>query len=103
GDGMRLSRHGLIGIWLAFYLSLGQSGALTVFAVIQQRAETKTDFDVVVFGANPCGIAAAIAAARQGSDVALVATGKHVGGMMANGLSITDVRFLNAFGGLFKE
>lgn len=68
-----------------------------------RQSDAEHKFDVVVFGATPCGIAAAIAAARQGRNVALIATGKHIGGLMTSGLSITDVRFLNAFGGLFKE
>ncbi|MFN0121583.1 MAG: FAD-dependent oxidoreductase [Blastocatellia bacterium] len=72
-------------------------------AVVSSAAPQRATFDVVVFGANPCGIAAAVAAARNGHSVALVAQGKHIGGLMSSGLSITDVRFLNAFGGLFKE
>lgn len=54
------------------------------------------DFDVVVFGANPGGIAAALSAARSGRTVALIAPGSHLGGLMSSGLSITDVRFMNA-------
>ena len=59
--------------------------------------------DVVVFCDTPCGIAAALAAAREGCSVSLVAEGKHVGGMMSSGLSITDVRIPTAHGGLFQE
>ncbi|MCC6156311.1 MAG: FAD-dependent oxidoreductase, partial [Candidatus Hydrogenedentes bacterium] len=43
-------------------------------------------FDVVVIGATPGGIAAAVAAARQGHSVALAEYRTHVGGMSASGL-----------------
>ena len=59
--------------------------------------------DVIVFGDTPSGIAAALAAARAGCSVGLVAEGEHVGGMMSSGLSITDVRIPTAHGGLFQE
>lgn len=59
--------------------------------------------DIVVFGSTPCGIAAAIAAARCGRSVSLVTAAEHVGGMMSSGLSITDLRFRHAFGGIFRE
>ncbi len=62
-----------------------------------------SEFDVVVLGDTPCGIAAAVAAARSGVSVGLVAGGEHVGGMMSSGLSITDVRIRSAHGGLFEE
>ena len=48
-------------------------------------------FDVVVYGATPSGIMAAIGAHDQGMSVALVDPGKHVGGMVAGGLSYTDI------------
>ena len=59
--------------------------------------------DIVVFASTPCGIAAALAAARYGRQVALVSKGEHVGGLMASGLSITDLRFRWAFGAIFDE
>lgn len=59
--------------------------------------------DVLVFGATPCGISAAIAAARYGRSVALVSAGAHLGGLMSSGLSITDLRFEAAFGGIFRQ
>src|SRR4051795_8585156 len=47
--------------------------------------------DVAVYGATPGGCVAAIAAARSGASVILVAPGAHVGGMLTGGLSRTDV------------
>jgi len=60
-------------------------------------------YDVVVIGATPAGIAAAISAARLGHKVALVERTNHVGGMMTGGLSATDRRYRQASGGLFAE
>jgi flavin-dependent dehydrogenase len=47
-------------------------------------------FDVVVVGATTGGVAAAIAAGRQGMKVALIEESPVLGGIMANGLSRTD-------------
>lgn len=48
-------------------------------------------YDVVVYGGTPSGVAAAVAAARQGMEVLLLAEGCTVGGMMSNGLSASDI------------
>jgi hypothetical protein len=57
--------------------------ALTLPAVAQ-------NFDVIVVGATTGGVAAAIAAGRQGMKVALIEDSPVLGGIMANGLSRTD-------------
>jgi hypothetical protein len=62
-----------------------------------------TIYDVLVYGSTPCAISAALSAAILGRNVALVASSLHMGGMMSSGLSITDLRFPHAFGGIFKE
>jgi len=59
--------------------------------------------DVIVVGATPGGIAAAVSAARAGSRVLLVAESDHLGGMMSSGLGRTDVGNPNAVGGLARE
>ena len=46
--------------------------------------------DVVVYAATPAGIMAAMAAADRGLSVILVEPGRHIGGMVAAGLSATD-------------
>ncbi|MFA4029690.1 MAG: hypothetical protein GDYSWBUE_000984 [Candidatus Fervidibacterota bacterium] len=61
------------------------------------------DYECVVVGATPAGIAAAITLARRGWNVALVERTKHIGGMMTSGLSATDRRYRQASGGLFAE
>ena len=48
-------------------------------------------FDVAVYGATPAGITAAVAAARMGRNVTLLAPSMHIGGMVSGGLSHTDI------------
>jgi flavin-dependent dehydrogenase len=43
-------------------------------------------YDIVVYGATPAGITAAISAARLNSSVLLVEPSSHVGGMLAAGM-----------------
>lgn len=64
---------------------------------------TGEGFDVVVYGATPGGIAAAVGAARLGRTVALVEYHRHLGGMAASGLGKSDVETRAAIGGLFRE
>ncbi|TWT34664.1 FAD-dependent oxidoreductase [Blastopirellula retiformator] len=60
-------------------------------------------WDLVVIGGTPGGIAAAIAAARQGRTVALVERQSHIGGMSTSGLGKSDIEHPEAIGGLFLE
>jgi len=66
-------------------------------------ALTAADFDIVVYGGTPGGVAAAIAAARQGRSVALIEYHRHLGGMTTSGLGKSDVETREAIGGLFRE
>lgn len=59
--------------------------------------------DVVVVGATPAGVAAAVSAARGGASVLLVEESAHVGGILTGGLTNTDVRKHGAVGGLYNE
>ncbi|MFN7932291.1 MAG: FAD-dependent oxidoreductase [Bryobacteraceae bacterium] len=61
------------------------------------------NFDVVVYGATPGGVAAAISAARMGRSVALLEYHNHIGGMTASGLGKSDIETKEAIGGLFRE
>lgn len=61
------------------------------------------DYDIVVYGGTPGGVASAIAAARQGRSVALVEYHKHLGGMTTSGLGKSDIENREAIGGLFVE
>ena len=58
--------------------------------------------DLVIVGATPAGIAAAIAAARLGCTVLLLERSRHIGGLPANGLGATDIATRGLAGGLFR-
>jgi hypothetical protein len=64
----------LIGLFLAFAIS----------------AHGATKVDVVVYGATPGGVCAAIAAAREGVSVVLLEPTAHVGGVNTGGLCFSD-------------
>lgn len=59
--------------------------------------------DVVVAGATPGGIAAAVSAARLGERVLLIDHYDHIGGIISNGLTNADIGRKQAVGGLFYE
>lgn len=62
--------------------------------------------DVCVYGGTSGGVVAAVQAARMGKRVVLVEPGRHLGGMMAGGLSWSDVgsaERAKLFGGLARE
>lgn len=75
------------------------------FALVALAAGSRgaQDFDVVVVGATSAGVGAAIAAGRQGMKVALVEETPTLGGLLANGLSNTDLRSPGGSSGIFEE
>ncbi|MDA0787487.1 MAG: FAD-dependent oxidoreductase, partial [Proteobacteria bacterium] len=62
-----------------------------------------SDFDIVVIGGTPGGIAAAITAARLGRRVAIVEYHRHLGGMSSSGLGKSDIEDRRMIAGLFAE
>ena len=62
-----------------------------------------SQFDCVVVGGTPGGIAAAVTAARMGRSVALVEDHAHLGGMSASGLGKSDIENRAAIRGFFAE
>jgi len=70
---------------------------------IAKSQSQKENFEVVIVGATPSGIAAAINAAKYGHSVALVEEYAEVGGLMSGGLSFTDFISYEALGGFFKD
>ncbi|HCN78928.1 MAG TPA: FAD-dependent oxidoreductase, partial [Verrucomicrobiales bacterium] len=58
--------------------------------------------DVIVVTANPAGVAAAVAAAKSGAKVIVLEESTHVGGIIAGGLTNTDIRKHGAVGGLYN-
>jgi len=59
--------------------------------------------DVIVYGATPAGIAAAIAAADDGRTVLLIEPTTRVGGMTTSGLSHSDFRTFEGLSGAFLD
>lgn len=52
-----------------------------------------SSFDVVIYGATPAGIAAAVRCARGGRTAALIHWHRHLGGMLSSGLGIYDTSY----------
>lgn len=61
--------------------------------------------DVLVYGATPAGVCAAVGAAREGARVILLEATDHIGGVNSGGLSFSDSNQMvrQALGGLFEE
>src|ERR1039458_8474905 len=67
------------------------------------RGATVVDSEICVYGATSGGVAAAVAAARLGKNVALVTYDSHVGGMSSGGLGVTDRGNTSSIGGIAAE
>ena len=72
---------------------------LLVFVSLSRAAEA----DVVIYGATPAGIAAAVAAAKGGRSVLLAEPTIRIGGLTTNGLSHPDFRTFEALTGTYAE
>jgi hypothetical protein len=60
-------------------------------------------FDICVYGGTSAGVMAAVAASRAGRSVVIVEPTRHLGGMTANGLGMTDFGDKATIGGLARE
>lgn len=69
------------------------------------RTGSATGYDVAVYGAVPCGVAAAVAAAREGARVLLIEPTRHVGGLSTSGLNTAESEHMLTwtFGGIALE
>jgi hypothetical protein len=70
---------------------------LLLFSAFLRADETQ----VLVYGATPAGIAAAIAAAKDGERVLLVEPSDQIGGLVTSGLSHTDFRTFEGLTGVY--
>jgi 2-polyprenyl-6-methoxyphenol hydroxylase-like FAD-dependent oxidoreductase len=61
------------------------------------------NYDLVVIGGTPSGIACAVRAAREGLSVLLVQHNRHIGGMLANGLMQWDAIYGGPRSPVFNE
>jgi len=62
-----------------------------------------TNYDVLIYGATPAGVAAAVNAADEGMKVALLEETDHIGGLASGGLSNTDFQSFESLGGTFRD
>ncbi len=83
-------------------LALATAGAVAQTTTGTETGSTK-QYDVIVYGGTGGGVAAAIAAAREGSSVALLEPTKHIGGMVTGGLGRTDFGNKKCIGGMALE
>src|SRR5512145_2589245 len=51
-------------------------------------------YDVAVYGGVPCGISAAIAAAREGARVLLIEPSHHIGGLSTSGINTAETEHM---------
>ena len=58
---------------------------------------------VLIYGATPGGIAAAVAAAKDGQSVVLVEPTTRIGGLVTSGLSHTDFRTFEGLSGSYRD
>jgi hypothetical protein len=63
---------------------------LSLFLFISTIAFGQNSYDVVVYGGTPGGVIAAVAAAREGSNVLLIEQTKHVGGLNTSGIGTAE-------------
>lgn len=70
-----------------------------------RKVSSESDYDVAVYSGVPCGIAAAIAAQRQGAKTVLIEPTRHVGGLNTSGLGTAETghMLMWTFGGIAQE
>ncbi|MFC0524706.1 FAD-dependent oxidoreductase [Pontibacillus salicampi] len=77
---------------------------LFYYRSLPKRIESQViEKNIIIYGATPAGITAAVQAKRLGQSVAIAAVGGHIGGMTTSGLGATDLGAKEAVGGLAKE
>lgn len=86
-----------------FFLSVSAQTAVLEKTPHAKTAEIRVD--VLVYGATPAGVCAAVGAAREGAHVALAEPTSHIGGVNSGGLSFSDSNQMEreALRGLFEE
>jgi hypothetical protein len=83
-----------------FAKTVGLAIALLVSDLANAEIEKR---EVVVYGATPAGIVAAIQLRELGHDVLLLEPSGHLGGMTTGGLGATDIGNKQVIGGMAKE
>ncbi|WP_436714676.1 FAD-dependent oxidoreductase [Roseiconus lacunae] len=68
-----------------------------------QSPEADRQYDLVIYGGTSSGIAAAVAAKRNGLSVVVIEPTDRVGGLTTGGLGQTDIGNKSAIGGIARE
>lgn len=76
---------------------------IAFFSSISFQSHATSDYDVVVIGGTPAGVAAAIAAGRAGKSVILVEQSPVLGGMLSSGVIRLDDFYVESNGGVMEE
>ncbi len=84
-------------------LKVGAGAAATSLLPAAYAGRPAPDCDVLVYGATPAGIAAAIAAARRWQNVTLIEPTRRIGGLITNGLTHADFRTFEGLTGAFLD
>ncbi|MFZ1457074.1 MAG: FAD-dependent oxidoreductase, partial [Saprospiraceae bacterium] len=66
-------------------------------------AQVSQNYDIVIYGGNSSGVAAAIQASRMGKKVVLLEPTNRIGGLTTGGLGQTDIGNKQAIGGISRE
>jgi len=69
----------------------------------QQGGQERNQYDIVIYGGNSSGVAAAIQSSRMGKTVVLLEPTKRIGGLTTGGLGQTDIGNKQAIGGISRE
>ncbi len=86
-----------------FFLPLSTAAvALTILWPCSMSAAERSA-DVVIYGGNAAGIAAAVQVKRMGKSVLVLEPGDRIGGLTTGGLGQTDIGNKAAIGGIARE
>lgn len=82
---------------------LALTGLIGDVPAAQNQANSRIEYDIVVYGGTSGGVAAAIQARRMGKTAVLIEPGRHIGGLTSGGLGATDIGNKGAIGGISRE
>ena len=76
---------------------------LTVTIALAAEPKQANDYDVVVIGGTPAGVAAAIAAARADKTVIIIEQAPVLGGVLSSGVLRLDDKYVESNSGVMEE
>ncbi|GAB4044536.1 FAD-dependent oxidoreductase [Spirosoma litoris] len=83
--------------------SLALTAGIPEIHAVSNNSRAENDYDLIIVGATPGGIMAAVSASRLGKKSLILERTAYIGGLPANGLGATDIATRGATGGLFLE